>query len=194
MTHLAQRRQPRKADTLAGFLVRRGEGRDLPPGTAAGLIFVLTESWLIHWRETERRSRSGVACVISPIYWPRSGVDYVLGGDDSRSALVVGEEASARIASRNGSSSARVAAGSSRYGSSGVRGQVPGDHPGGLLELKELMGHRNLANTQIYLRRLDRQRSMETVRPLSWGARFSAIAEKATSGFEPLYEALQASA
>ena len=56
------------------------------------------------------------------------------------------------------------------------------------------MGHRNLANTQIYLRRLDRQRSMETVRPLSWGARFSAIAEKATSGFEPLYEALQASA
>ncbi len=30
--------------------------------------------------------------------------------------------------------------------------------------------------------------------PLSWGARFSAIADKATSGFEPLYEALQASA
>ena len=41
-------------------------------------------------------------------------------------------------------------------------------NPGRLLELKELMGHRNLANTQIYLRRLDRQRSMETVRPLSW--------------------------
>ena len=60
--------------------------------------------------------------------------------------------------------------------------------------LKELMGHRNLANTQIYLRRLDGQRSMETVRPLSWGVRFSAIADKATSGFEPLYEALQASA
>jgi len=67
-------------------------------------------------------------------------------------------------------------------------------NPGRLLELKELMGHRNLATTQIYLRRLDRQRSMETVRPLSWGARFSAIADKATSGFEPLYEALQASA
>jgi integrase/recombinase XerD len=67
-------------------------------------------------------------------------------------------------------------------------------NPGRLLELKELMGHRNLATTQIYLRRLDRQRSMETVRPLSWGARFSAIEDKATSGFEPLYEALQASA
>jgi len=38
-------------------------------------------------------------------------------------------------------------------------------NPGRLLELKELMGHRNLATTQIYLRRLDRQRSMETVRP-----------------------------
>ena len=36
---------------------------------------------------------------------------------------------------------------------------------------------------------------MERVRDLSWGAsRFEALPVKATSGFEPLYEALQASA
>ena len=35
---------------------------------------------------------------------------------------------------------------------------------------------------------------MERVRALSWETRFEAIAEKAPSGLEPLYEALQASA
>jgi integrase len=67
-------------------------------------------------------------------------------------------------------------------------------NPGRLLELKELMGHRKIETTQIYLRRLDRHRAMETVRSLSWGSPFSAFAEKAPSGLEPLYEALQASA
>ena len=35
---------------------------------------------------------------------------------------------------------------------------------------------------------------MERVRDLTWETRFEAIAEKVPSGFEPLYEALQASA
>jgi hypothetical protein len=35
---------------------------------------------------------------------------------------------------------------------------------------------------------------MERVKDLSWGIRFGALANKAPSGFEPLYEALQASA
>jgi hypothetical protein len=35
---------------------------------------------------------------------------------------------------------------------------------------------------------------METMKDLNWGNRFRATAEEAPSGFEPLYEALQASA
>jgi len=31
------------------------------------------------------------------------------------------------------------------------------------------MGHRSIATTQVYLRKLDRQRAMERVRDLSWG-------------------------
>ncbi len=31
------------------------------------------------------------------------------------------------------------------------------------------MGHRSVATTQVYLRKLDRQRAMERVRDLSWG-------------------------
>jgi hypothetical protein len=41
---------------------------------------------------------------------------------------------------------------------------------------------------------LDRERAMERVRDLSWGSPFAAKGLKARSGFEPLYEALQASA
>ena len=37
-------------------------------------------------------------------------------------------------------------------------------------------------------------RLMERVRDLSWDTQFEAIPEKAPSGLEPLYEALQASA
>ena len=48
--------------------------------------------------------------------------------------------------------------------------------------------------TQIYLRRLDRERAMERVRDLSWGSPFASIAVKARTGFEPVFEALQASA
>jgi hypothetical protein len=56
------------------------------------------------------------------------------------------------------------------------------------------MGHRKVATTEVYLRRHETFAGMETVRSLSWGIQFEAKLEKATSGFEPLYEALQASA
>jgi integrase len=67
-------------------------------------------------------------------------------------------------------------------------------HPGEIEALQRLMGHSKIETTQIYLRRQDRGKVMERVRDLSWGTRFGAFAVEAPSGFEPLYEALQASA
>jgi hypothetical protein len=67
-------------------------------------------------------------------------------------------------------------------------------HPGELEALQRLMGHSKIETTQIYLRRFDTERQMETVKDLTWGNRFDATAVEAPSGFEPLYEALQASA
>jgi len=67
-------------------------------------------------------------------------------------------------------------------------------HPGQLEALQRLLGHRKPETTQIYLRRYENEKAMERVRDLTWGARFGAIAVEAPSGFEPLYEALQASA
>jgi integrase len=68
-------------------------------------------------------------------------------------------------------------------------------HPGELEALQALMGHSKIETTQVYLRRLNRDRAMERVRDLSWGgSRFEDYPVEATSGFEPLYEALQASA
>ena len=67
-------------------------------------------------------------------------------------------------------------------------------HPGELEALQRLMGHSKIETTQIYLRRLDQERAMERVKDLSWGRQFGSIAVEAPSGFEPLYEALQASA
>ncbi|HEV8460500.1 MAG TPA: site-specific integrase, partial [Gaiellaceae bacterium] len=59
-------------------------------------------------------------------------------------------------------------------------------HPGELDALQRLLGHRKPETTQIYLRRLDKEKQMERVRDLSWGSRFGAIAVKAPSGVEPL--------
>jgi hypothetical protein len=67
-------------------------------------------------------------------------------------------------------------------------------HPGEREALQRLMGHTKVDTTEIYLRRLNKERAMESVRDLSWGAPFGAFVEEAPSGFEPLYEALQASA
>ena len=65
---------------------------------------------------------------------------------------------------------------------------------GGRSALQRLMEHSKMETTQIYLRRLDRERAMERVRDLSWGSPFASIALDARTGFEPVYEALQASA
>jgi integrase/recombinase XerD len=43
-------------------------------------------------------------------------------------------------------------------------------HPGEVEALQRLMGHSKMETTQIYLRRLDRERPMERVRDLSWGS------------------------
>jgi integrase len=67
-------------------------------------------------------------------------------------------------------------------------------HPGEVEALQRLMGHSKMETTQIYLRRLDRERAMERVRDLSWGSPFASMAGEARTGFEPVYEALQASA
>jgi hypothetical protein len=67
-------------------------------------------------------------------------------------------------------------------------------HPGEVEALQRFMGHSKMETTQIYLRRLDRERAMERVRDLSWGSAFASIAVEARTGFEPVYEALQASA
>jgi len=43
-------------------------------------------------------------------------------------------------------------------------------NPNDLVGLQELMGHRSIETTKVYLRKLDKQRSMENVRTLSWAA------------------------
>jgi len=56
-----------------------------------------------------------------------------------------------------------------------------------LFSLKDLMGHQRVETTMIYLRRLDRKRSMETVRDLDWDPpeSFEASAVTEKEGFEP---------
>jgi integrase len=59
-------------------------------------------------------------------------------------------------------------------------------HPGELDALQRLLGHTKPETTQIYLRRLDREKQMERVRDLSWGVQFGATAVEAPSRFELL--------
>ena len=66
------------------------------------------------------------------------------------------------------------------------RSQFLETHPGELDALQRLLGHRKPETTQIYLRRLEKEKQMERVRDLSWGARFGAIAVEAPSRFELL--------
>jgi integrase len=54
-------------------------------------------------------------------------------------------------------------------------------NPGDLEGLKELMGHRTLKTTEIYLRKLDKQTAMERVRDLSWGV--SNLGDEEAAGF-----------
>jgi integrase len=66
--------------------------------------------------------------------------------------------------------------------------------PGELVALKNLMGHKRIETTLVYVRRLDRRQAMETVRDLSWEPQIadeplyaSRLAEK--EGFEPSFHA-----
>jgi len=73
-------------------------------------------------------------------------------------------------------------------------------HPGDREALKELMGHRSIETTEVYLRRLDREVAMERVRSLDWqpsgteipetaGKSFEALPYAEKEGFEPSMEA-----
>lgn len=56
-------------------------------------------------------------------------------------------------------------------------------NPGDTLALRDLMGHRSVATTEVYLRRRDKEAGMERVRGLSWGV--------AMDGDEPIVESPQ---
>jgi hypothetical protein len=59
-------------------------------------------------------------------------------------------------------------------------------HPGEVEALQRLMGHSKMETTQIYLRRLDRERGDGArARPLV-GNPFGAVTAKARTGFEPV--------
>jgi integrase/recombinase XerD len=67
-------------------------------------------------------------------------------------------------------------------------------HPGEIEALQRVLGHARMETTQRYLRAMEHQRLLDRVRDLSWETRFEDKPLKARTGFEPVYEALQASA
>ncbi len=82
--------------------------------------------------------------------------------------------------------------------------QFDEENPDQLIALKELMGHKRIETTLVYLRRKDKAKAMEQVRGLSWGGaggfvfppREEAVgkkpplsrgfSEEAHTGFEPV--------
>ncbi len=64
------------------------------------------------------------------------------------------------------------------------------ESPEGKLEgLKELLGHSRVETTMVYLRRLDKQRAMESVRGLSWSSALPSSPGMPPTGFEPVLPA-----
>ena len=67
--------------------------------------------------------------------------------------------------------------------------------PGEIVGLQKLMGHRRIETTMVYLRRLDRQEAMESVRDLSWspansGESLQSLDATEKEGFEPSFDPL----
>jgi integrase/recombinase XerD len=60
--------------------------------------------------------------------------------------------------------------------------------PGDLDALQKLMGHSRVETTQVYLRRQDRFKAMERVRPLSWASVLQPSSGVPPAGFEPALE------
>ena len=56
---------------------------------------------------------------------------------------------------------------------------------GGLLALKDLLGHARAETTEVYLRRRDKERAKETVRELSWASVLQPSSLVPPAGFEP---------
>ena len=67
-------------------------------------------------------------------------------------------------------------------------------HPGEVEALQRMLGHARMETAARYTRAMERMRLAERNRDLSWDSRFDAMAAEARTGFEPVYEALQASA
>ena len=67
-------------------------------------------------------------------------------------------------------------------------------HPGEIEALQRVLGHSRMETTQRYVRAMDQERLLNRARDMSWDTRLEAMALKARTGFEPVYEALQASA
>lgn len=64
-------------------------------------------------------------------------------------------------------------------------------HPGQIESLQQLLGHKRIETTLVYLRRLQRRQQMETVRDMDWGHHSTSIAphDNSRGNSEELFEA-----